>query len=286
MTSIAPHDPNSIAELAAVQGDLSKLSSTQRMQLYGAVCRSVGLNPLTRPFEYIQLNGKLTLYARKDATDQLRSLRHISIGKPDIEYQDECIIVTVSASMPDGRTDYDIGAVGRKDMRGDFPNVLMKAISKAKRRVTLSICGLGMLDESEVESIPSAKSIYVDTSTGEIMDPPALPPPQNGNAAAIRATMIDRIMDMWATAARLSPNAPIDDAHKERVLIMPNDELLEYGKNLKAKLEALPKPEIGLTAAPDEPTDQPAPDVANYEAMRNFSGALNHSTLESDHLAL
>jgi hypothetical protein len=30
----------------------------------------------------------------------------------------------------------------------------MKAETKAKRRVTLSICGLGMLDESEVESLP------------------------------------------------------------------------------------------------------------------------------------
>jgi phage tail sheath protein FI len=30
----------------------------------------------------------------------------------------------------------------------------MKAETKAKRRVTLSICGLNMLDESEVESIP------------------------------------------------------------------------------------------------------------------------------------
>lgn len=29
----------------------------------------------------------------------------------------------------------------------------MKAITKAKRRVTLSICGLGMLDESELETI-------------------------------------------------------------------------------------------------------------------------------------
>jgi hypothetical protein len=35
-------------------------------------------------------------------------------------------------------------------------NAMMKAETKAKRRVTLSICGLGMLDETEVESIPEA----------------------------------------------------------------------------------------------------------------------------------
>jgi hypothetical protein len=36
-------------------------------------------------------------------------------------------------------------------------NAMMKAETKAKRRVTLSICGLGMLDETEVETIPSAQ---------------------------------------------------------------------------------------------------------------------------------
>ena len=32
-------------------------------------------------------------------------------------------------------------------------NAIMKAETKAKRRVTLSICGLGMLDETELETI-------------------------------------------------------------------------------------------------------------------------------------
>jgi len=35
----------------------------------------------------------------------------------------------------------------------------MRAETKAKRRVTLSICGLGMLDETEVDSIPGAAKI-------------------------------------------------------------------------------------------------------------------------------
>ena len=33
----------------------------------------------------------------------------------------------------------------------------MKAETKAKRRATLSICGLGMLDETEIETIPDAR---------------------------------------------------------------------------------------------------------------------------------
>lgn len=155
-------------ESVVAQGDLSKLSPQDRVSYYQSVCRSLGLNPLTRPFEYIVLNGKLTLYARKDATDQLRKLNGISISKPDIDYQDDWIVVTISARDNTGREDSDVGVVKKTDMRGDFGNAIMKAITKAKRRVTLSICGLGWSDETEVETIPTAKPIQVDVETGEI----------------------------------------------------------------------------------------------------------------------
>lgn len=148
---------SSAVESALVAGDLSKLSQSERISYYRSTCASLGLNPLTRPFDYITLNGKLTLYARKDATDQLRRLRGVSIGKPDITFQEDWIIVTVEAKDRDGRTDSDVGMVNRKDMRGDFGNAVMKAVTKAKRRVTLSICGLGMLDETEVETTPDAR---------------------------------------------------------------------------------------------------------------------------------
>jgi hypothetical protein len=39
-------------------------------------------------------------------------------------------------------------------LKGDnYANALMKCVTKAKRRVTLSIVGLGMLDESELDTI-------------------------------------------------------------------------------------------------------------------------------------
>ena len=154
--------PVSGIEQVLIGGDLAKLSPDQRVNYYQAVCSSLGLNPLTQPFAYITLNGKLTLYARKDAADQLRRLRSISISKPEIQFQDEWIIVTVEARDADGRSDSDVGVVNKKDMRGDFGNALMKAVTKAKRRVTLSICGLGMLDETEVETIPNAKVEQVE----------------------------------------------------------------------------------------------------------------------------
>lgn len=157
-------------EQAVILGDLSVLKPEERVQHYLGVCKSLGLNPLTRPFDYITLNGRLTLYAKKDATDQLRDQKEISIGEPEITYQDDWIIVKVGAHDKSGREDWDVGVVSRKDMRGDFGNAIMKAVTKAKRRVTLSICGLGMLDETEIETIPDAKP-YVEVVEPE---PPAL----------------------------------------------------------------------------------------------------------------
>ena len=161
MTTAIAKATNGAASLekALINGDLSTLSAEDRIVYYKQTCESLGLNPLTKPFDYIKLNGKLTLYARKDATDQLRKLHGVSIEKPDIQQIDNLIIVTVVASDKNGRTDSDIGVVGKGDMGGNVGNALMKAVTKAKRRVTLSICGLGMLDEAEVETIPDAEQV-------------------------------------------------------------------------------------------------------------------------------
>jgi hypothetical protein len=145
-------------ERVVIQGDLSKLGPEERVNYYRLVCESVGLNPLTKPLEYITLNGKLTLYARKDATDQLRQNHQVSISIAAREFTEGCYVVTARASFPNGRTDESIGAVPIENLKGEArANAMMKCETKAKRRVTLSICGLGMLDELEVDSIPSAR---------------------------------------------------------------------------------------------------------------------------------
>lgn len=177
-----------IIEQVITAGDLAKLSPQQRANYYGNVCQSLGLNPYTRPFEYISLNGKLTLYARKDATDQLRSLRKVSIEIVSRDTVGGLYVVTARASLPDGRTDEEIGAVSVAGLNGEaLANAMMKASTKAKRRVTLSVCGLGWLDESEADSIPDARHVRVDVETGEIQEQPALPQPPDAPKAMLEA---------------------------------------------------------------------------------------------------
>jgi hypothetical protein len=148
------------ATLARVitSGDLSRLSDAELVTHYNATCESIGLNPLTRPLEYLTLNGKKVLYARKDCTDQLRALRKVSVQIVGRDISDGLCIVTARATLPDGRADEEIGAVPLGNVQGEArANAMMKAMTKAKRRVTLSICGLGFLDESEIDGALAAQ---------------------------------------------------------------------------------------------------------------------------------
>lgn len=151
-------DTGSQIERLLISGDLAGLKAEERVSYYKMVCETVGLNPLTKPFEYITLNGRLTLYALKACTDQLRAIHNISITIMSREVVDDCYVVTARATNPSGRTDENIGAVAIANLKGEAKcNALMKAETKAKRRVTLSIVGLGMLDETEVETIPATR---------------------------------------------------------------------------------------------------------------------------------
>lgn len=144
-------------EQVLIDGDLATLSPEQRVSYYNQVCESLGLNKLTRPFQYLRLNGKTILYASKDCTEQLRKLQRVSITIVAREEVAGCYVVTARASNHEQRQDESTGAVAIEGLKGEArANALMKAETKAKRRVTLSICGLGILDESEVESVPGA----------------------------------------------------------------------------------------------------------------------------------
>lgn len=147
-----------IMESVLLKGDLGKLTPNERVDYYRAVCESVGLNPLTKPFEYITLNGKLTLYALRSCTDQLRSIHNVSVVDLIESERDGVFVVTAKVRNGEGRTDMAKGAVTIANLKGEaLANALMKAETKAKRRATLSMCGLGMLDETEIEAIPGAK---------------------------------------------------------------------------------------------------------------------------------
>jgi hypothetical protein len=147
----------------ALNGDISELSSPQRVMYYNAYCESLGLNPLTKPFDILVLKGKTVMYANKECAAQLRELKGVNIDAIHTEQQGDMYIVIVKGHDKSGKTDCDLAAVTTKNLQGEsLCNAMMKATTKAKRRLTLSLCGLGSLDETEIESIKSMEQKDVE----------------------------------------------------------------------------------------------------------------------------
>jgi len=157
--NIETQKASDIIEAVIAKGDIAQLTQAERARYYVRVCESIGLNPMTRPFEYLTLNGRLILYARKDATDQLRKLNGVSVT--DLKQMERADVLTIVASVTDkdGRSDMATGAVHIGGLKGEaLANACMKAETKAKRRATLSICGLGFLDETELPAAAHSAS--------------------------------------------------------------------------------------------------------------------------------
>ena len=140
-----------------MDGDFSKMTKPQRDQYIILFCEERGLDWKSGPFKWLTLNGKLVPYATRDCADQLRRINGISIAIKAEEYDRGLLTIHVLATDKTGRTDEDYGTVPWSEkMAPEFAaNMKLKAVTKAKRRVTLSISGLGWLDETEVEDIPA-----------------------------------------------------------------------------------------------------------------------------------
>lgn len=185
--------------LASNKNDFTRVSEEERQAYLAALCETLGLNPMLIPFEFIKLDGKLTCYAKKACTDQLRSIHGISVVELHEEERNGVQICRVKLRDKEGREDCDVGSVSLYDERAEIwvngkkspnpnmgkriprdaeANAIMKAATKAKRRATLSMCGLGMLDESEVETIVGA------VVPGSEAPPVAKEPPATTNEGA------------------------------------------------------------------------------------------------------
>lgn len=170
-------DASVVSDLV-LHGDLRQFSPEQKAKYYTQLCQSLRLNPLTRPFQLIVLNNKETLYATRDAAEQLRKINGVSVVDMNKTKDGDLYIVTVKVQDNTGRYDMASGAVSLKGLTGDaLANKLMTAETKAKRRATLSICGLGMLDETEVATIPGT----------QYTEPGMAPPPADERLEKIKA---------------------------------------------------------------------------------------------------
>ena len=165
--------------LALSKGEGGRLDDNGKAEVTRQICETVGLNPATIPIQWINLSGKLVPYFTKGATDQIRQAHGISVEILERRVENDLSVVRCRATTKDGRQDESIGAVSVKGLTGEaLANAYMKSETKSKRRVTLSIMGLGLLDESEIgeprathEQLAEIRKLIIDLGGGkELME--------------------------------------------------------------------------------------------------------------------
>jgi hypothetical protein len=143
-------------------GDLSYLSEHDRLVYYFAYARQLGLNPVSRPFDYIEEKGsdgktKISLYPNSCAASQLRDSRGVStrILKEELMLDGEIYSVLVEARIGD-RIEQASGKVPIKTDHYGKPlsskakaTAMKKAETQARRRATLAIVGLNASDDED-----------------------------------------------------------------------------------------------------------------------------------------
>lgn len=291
-----PIDP-AMLEKALVGDDLGGLNPAQRMQYYDAVCRSLSLNPLTRPFQFTQIDGKLTLYARKDCAEQLRQRDGINIKIVERKTEDGVHSVVAKATNGKGREDEAIGAepmvepdyvlkwnpqtrekepvenpiAGKPLSPASRAKALMKAETKAKRRVTLSIAGLGIPDETEIESIHAdvapiahddkVKNLGAVVETSNVS--PATP-----KAESKAATWREYVVPGFSTESRFF-NRALGDCHPKELRWLADWDGARnaHAAEIKAQVAiALEDPEVKAILAASGKPQEPAKAKTGTEA--------------------
>ena len=155
---ISPGVLGALAEMEAARQDSRSLSGEDRAAYVAAICAALKLNPLTRPVRFLALQGGETLYLTRGATDQLAArhgLNRATLEGPDFRTLENVKVAycKVRVTLPSGRFEEATATLKITSPADD----LMRVETKAKRRGTLSILGVGVLSEEEAESIPASE---------------------------------------------------------------------------------------------------------------------------------
>lgn len=188
--------PESIQSKLVLGGDLSVLNPDERVQYVVALDRRLGLDPATQPLKLIELDGKLVVYADRSCCQQLNRLHRISHQILARKTEDGLHKVECKATSHDGRSTVNVGIVpvlepdrikvwnpqaraktwasnprAGQALKGEALAVAqMKAETKAKRRSTLDLVGLGLLDETEIDAVRSIEAqAHPNEDSGQVL---------------------------------------------------------------------------------------------------------------------
>ena len=148
-------DIKKLLGLFAANGSIQHLANNEKRELLAKICNSLGLNQYIMPFRiYRNMEGHEFIYATKECCAELRHLHNINVLTESHSIIDGMVIASVSGNNKYGRVDHEIGAIDINSLQGqDRANAVMWAMTKAKRRLTLSLAGLGVLADVETRDM-------------------------------------------------------------------------------------------------------------------------------------
>lgn len=199
-------------------GDLAKLSNEQRVAHYLNQCQSLGLNPISRPFDWLVLDGKLVLYPNKSCAEQLRRQHQISVKITRREIVGDMFVCEVEGRRPNGVTDEATKYVPLKNGRGEkltgnnLANAFAKAETGAKRRLVLSMIGLS--SPPDADEMHNARIVVVDGAGNLLPNPTDTQKALAADPRMARAIGEPIYEDMGASGAPLAgqPDQGVTDA--------------------------------------------------------------------------
>ena len=286
-----------IVSAIVLKGDISSLNPTETIQYYRSVCERLGLDPVMQPFQLLNLNGKHVLYATKAATEQLSRKWGVSHDIRERQTVEGVFIVYVRASA-EGRFTDASGAVNIKGLGGDnLANAMMKAETKAKRRATLSLLGLGMMDETEVETVAGAEKIPIGEvakvdlgDRTEHEEEKTTQPARSQGSSDIRHPSEAQLKRLFAIAkSEGTPNPTVKTVLKKRYGLDESKDLTidQYNelcgdkeKNIKGLLSRLALADPDPETIPSWPDPLPAENATLALLASNIRGAESRKTLE------
>lgn len=161
-------------------GDLYQLTNGQRVAHYLNLCTSLGLNPLSRPFQWIEFKegenspAVLTLYFKPSGAAQMLRNHRVSVHYPRKEIVGELFVCEAHGQAPDGRKGVGTKYVPLTNKYGKLSgnrlaNAFMSAESGALRRLALNMFGLSTGPDPDDGA--AVRTVYVD-GTGEVLTEP------------------------------------------------------------------------------------------------------------------
>jgi hypothetical protein len=170
----------------------------------------------------------------------------VSVTKSESKREDGLLLVTVEVVDKRGHTDSATGVVCLTGETGKhLANAIMKAETKAKRRATLSLCGLGFLDESELDTVDD---YHMVSPGGRLIIEGGSQEAADGVAQAKLAEFKEKGA-LPASIAEPQPTAEVEPESALGAFQKREQEQLEVERQREAK-EVASKPETAKAAPP------------------------------------